>query len=126
MKFSELPENVKEKLTKDRGLLYLKKINTSYEVSVYNASGSRFLNARRIQSSWQDNNGNYMPFGGGSKWVIRYGEMGFRTCRNPFGEIDAELCMGRTFGKSSNGTIIPKSVDTKKEALSLIAQIGIF
>ena len=126
MKFSELPKQVQEKLTKDKEDLYLKKINTSYEVLVYNKAGTRFFNARRNQSSWQDDNGNYMPYGGGSKWTIKYGEMGFRTCRNPFGEIDAELRMGKTFGKSSNGTVIPKSVGTKKEVLALIAQIGIF
>ena len=126
MKFSELPKQVQEKLTKDKEDLYLKKINTSYEVLVYNEDGSRFFNARRVQSAWHDNNGNYMPFGGGSEWTIKYGEMGFRTHRNPFGGIDAELCMGRTFGKSSNGTVIPRSVGTKKEVLALIAQIGIF
>lgn len=126
MKFSELPKQVQEKLTKDKEDLYLKKINISYEVLVYNEAGTRFFNARRNQSSWQDNNGNYMPYGGGSKWTIKYGEMVFRTCRNPFGEIDAELRMGKTFGKSSNGTVIPKSVGTKKEVLALIAQIGIF
>ena len=101
MKFSELPKQVQEALTKEKGLLHLNlnKINTSYEVLIYNEAGTRFFNARRVQSAWQDNNGNYMPYGGGSKWVIKYGEMGFRTCRNPFGEIDAELCMGKTFGK---------------------------
>ena len=126
MKFSELPEQVQETLAKEKGLLYLKKINTPYEVLIYNETGTRFFNARRVQSAWQDNNGNYMPYGGGSKWTIKYGEMGFRTCRNPFGEIDAELRMGKTFGKSKNGTVIPNSVATKKEVLALIDQIGIF
>lgn len=126
MKFSELPEQVQETLAKEKGLLHLKKINTPYEVLVYNEAGTRFFNARRVQSAWQDNNGNYMPYGGGSKWTIKYGEMGFRTCRNPFGEIDAELRMGKTFGKSKNGTVIPNSVATKKEVLALIDQIGIF
>ena len=126
MKFSELPKQVQETLTKDKGLLYLKKLNTSYQVLVYNKAGSRFFNARRVQSAWQGTNGNYMPFGGGSKWVIQYGEIGFSTYRNPFGEIDADLCMGRTFGKSSNGTSIPKYVGSKKEVLALIEQIGIF
>ena len=126
MRFSELPTKVQETLTKEKGLLHLNQINTSYEVLVYNETGTRFFNARRIQSSWQDNNGNYMPYGGGSKWTIKYGEMGFRTCRNPFGEIDAELRMGKTFGKSKNGTVIPNSVATKKEVLALIDQIGIF
>ena len=125
MKFSELSQQVQEALTKEKGLLHLKKVNTAYEVLVYNKTGTRFFNAKRVQSSWQDN-GAYMPFGGGSVWTIKYGEMGFRTCRNPFGGIDAELRMGKTFGKSKNGTVIPKSVGTKKEVLALIAQIGIF
>ncbi len=126
MRFSELPQQVQNALAKEQRLLHLKKINTSYEVLVYNEAGTRFFSAKRVQSSWQDTNGNYMPYGGGSKWIIKYGEMGFRTCRNPFGEIDAELRMGKTFGKSKNGTVIPNCVATKKEVLALIAQIGIF
>ena len=126
MKFSELSQQVQDSLTSEMSLLHLKQVNTAYEVLVYNKTGTRFFNAKRVQSSWHDNNGNYMPYGGGSKWTIKYGEMGFRTCRNPFGEIDAELRMGNTFGKSKNGTVIPNSVATKKEVLALIAQIGIF
>ena len=125
MRFSELPEQVQETLAEAKCRLHLKQVNTAYEVLVYNETGTRFFNARRVQSSWQGN-GAYMPFGGGSEWTVRYGEMGFRTFRNPFGGIDAELCMSRAFGKSSNGTVIPKSVGTKKEVLALIAQIGIF
>ena len=125
MHYTELPIEVQETLAEAKGRLHLKQVNTAYEVLMYNKAGTRYFNARRVQGSWQGN-GVYMPFGGGSKWTIKYGEMGFRTHRNPFGGIDAELCMGRTFGKSSNGTVIPKSVGTKKEVLALIAQIGIF
>lgn len=125
MRFSELPQQVQDSLTSEQSLLHLKQVNTAYEVLVYNKSGTRFFHARRVQSSWQGN-GAYMPFGGGSMWSINYGEMGFRTCRNPFGEIDAELRMGKTFGKSKNGTVIPKSVGTKREVLALITEIGIF
>lgn len=126
MKFSELAKEVQDRLIKEKKSLHSKNINTSYEVLVYNEAGSRFFNARRVQGSWQDNRGNHMPFGGGSKWIIQYGEIGFRTYRNPCGEVDAELCMGRVFGKASNGTQIPKSVGSKKEVLELINQIGIF
>lgn len=126
MKFSELAKQVQERLVKEKNNLHSKNINTSYEVLVYNEAGSRFFNAKRVQSSWQDNRGSYMPFGGGSKWIIQYGEVGFLTYRNPFGEMDAELCMGRLFSKSSNGTSIPKSVGTKREVLAIIDQIGIF
>lgn len=126
MKFSELAKQVQERLVKEKNNLHSKNINTSYEVLVYNEAGSRFLNAKRVQGSWQNNRGSYMPFGGGSKWILRYGEVGFQTYRNPFGEMDAELCMGRLFSKSSNGTSIPKSVGTKREVLAIIDQIGIF
>lgn len=125
MRFSELPQQVQDSLTSEQSHLHLKQVNTAYEVLFYNKTGTRFFHARRVQSSWQGN-GAYMPFGGGSVWAIKYGEMGFRTCRNPFGGIDAELREGKTFGKSKNGTVIPKSVSTKREVLALIAQIGIF
>lgn len=125
MRFSELPQQVQDSLTSEQSLLHLKQVNTAYEVLVYNVTGTRFFHAKRVQSSWQGN-GAYMPFGGGSEWTVRYGEMGFRTFRNPFGGIDAELRMGKTFSKSKNGTVIPKSVGTKKEVLALIAKIGIF
>ena len=125
MRFSELPKQVQDSLTSEQSHLHLQQVNTAYEVLVYNRAGTRFFHARRVQSSWQGN-GAYMPFGGGSVWTIKYGEIGFRSCRNPFGEIDAELRMGKTFGKSKNGTVIPKSVGTKREVLALIAEIGIF
>lgn len=126
MKFSELAKDIQDRLIQERKNLHSKNINTSYEVLVYNEAGTRFFNARRVQGSYQDNRGNYMPFGGGSKWNLRYGEVGWRSFRNPVGELDAELCTGRLFGKSSNGTQIPKSVSSKKEVLDLINQIGIF
>ena len=125
MRFSELPQQVQNSLASEQSHLHLKQVNTSFEILVYNKAGTRYFNARRVQSSWQGN-GVYMPFGGGSKWAIKYGEIGFKTHRNPFGGIDAELGMGKTFGKSKNGTVIPQSVATKKEVLALIAQIGIF
>ena len=125
MKFSELPLAVQESLFEAKNRLHLMQVNTAYEILVYNKTGTRYFNARRVQGSWQGN-GVYMPFGGGSKWTIKYGEIGFETHRNPFGGIDAELGMGRSFGKSANGTMIPQSVATKQEVLALIAQIGIF
>ena len=125
MRFTDLPQQVQDALTSEMSHLHLKQVNTAYDVLVYNKTGTRFFHAKRVQSSWQGN-GAYMPFGGGSVWTIEYGEMGFRSCRNPFGELDAELRMGKTFGKSKNGTVIPKSVGTKREVLALIAEIGIF
>ena len=125
MRAKELPSEVQETLAKAMNRLHLKQVNTAYEILMYNKAGTRYISARRVQGSWQGN-GVYMPFGGGSQWIIKYGEMGFRLIRDPFGGIGAELCMGRRFGKSKNGTVIPNSVATKAEVLALIAQIGIF
>ena len=125
MKFSELPLAVQKSLADAKIRLHLKQVNTAYEVLVYNKAGTRFFHARRVQSSWQGN-GAYMPFGGGSKWAIKYGEIGFKTHRDPFGGIDAELGMGRRFEKSANGTVIPQFVASKREVLALLTAIGIF
>lgn len=38
---------------------------------------------------------------------------------------DYVLCRGKTYSKSANGTIIPASVKTKKEVLSIAKAIGI-
>ncbi len=83
------------------------------------------FSARRHQSSWQDDKGNYMPFGGGSEWTIRYGCIGFVRRKQVMG-YDYELDYGRVYSKSANGTIIPSSVKTKKEVLSIAKSIGIF
>lgn len=125
MHYTELPQEVQETLAMAKSRLHLKQVNTAYEVLRYNKNGTRYFHARRVQGSWQGN-GVYMPFGGGSKWTIKYGEIGFKTHRNPFGGIDAELGMGRSFGKSANGTVIPSSVNTKQEVLALLTAIGIF
>ena len=125
MHYRELPIEVQETLAEAKSRLHLKQINTAYEVLMYNKAGTRYFNARRVQGSWQGN-GVYMPFGGGSKWTIKYGEIGFKTHRNPFGGIDAELGMGRIFDKSANGTVIPQFVASKREVLALLTAIGIF
>ena len=67
-----------------------------------------------------------MPFGGGSKWAIKYGEVQFYGTKNPFGQIEYGLIDGHCYSKSSNGTVIPKYLDTKKEVMELISKIGIF
>ena len=125
MRFSELPLAVQESLADAKNRLHLKQVNTAYEILVYNKTGTRYFNARRVQDSWQGND-VYMPFGGGSKWAIKYGEIGFKTHRDPFGGIDAELGMGRRFDKSANGTVIPQFVASKREVLALLTAIGIF
>lgn len=125
MKFSELPIEVQEKLNTKRLALRNHQINDAYEVLLYNQSGSRFFYARRHQRPWQDDKGNYMSFGGGSEWTVRYGCVGFARRKQVIG-YDYELVKGKLYSKSSNGTVIPSSVKTKKEVILLVHKIGIF
>ena len=125
MKFNKLPIETQQRLKEERAKLSVKIINNAYEVLLYNQEGTRFLSARRHQSSWQDEKGNYMPFGGGSEWTIRYGCVGFARKKQVIG-YDYELVCGNLYSKSSNGTIIPNTVKTKKEVLTIAKAIGIF
>ena len=94
------------------------------QVLLYNQPGTRYFHARRHQNSWYDDKGNYMPFGGGSEWTLQYGCIGFSRKKQVMG-YDYVLCRGKTYSKSANGTIIPASVKTKKEVLSIAKAIGI-
>lgn len=68
-----------------------------------------------------------MPFGGGSHWSIAYGEVRWDMRRNPIGEYEYFWVLSnKKFGRSKNGTEIPKQVSTKKEALAIAKAIGIF
>lgn len=125
MKISELPEDVQKKLAQQRIELSHKRINTPYRVEVYNADGTRYLEAYRICKSWSDDKGHYMPFGGGTYWSIRYGAVQWTSRKDPLGGIDYELCNGKQYG-SRDGVEIPKIVNTKKEVLILIEKLGIF
>lgn len=124
-KFNELPVEVQERLKNEQLNLCNCSFNNSYEILIYNQSGTRFFRAKRYQNSWQDNKGNYMPFGGGSQWIIKYGCMGFIYKKQIMG-YDYELTYGTCYNKSKNGTIIPNSVKTKKEVIEIIKSIGIF
>lgn len=125
MKFSELPIEAQQKLNSERFDLHNHSINSAYEVLLYDKSGRRFFHARRHQNSWQDNKGNYMPFGGGSEWTIQYGCMVFARKKQVMG-YDYELIRGKIYSKSANGTVIPTSVKTKQEVMSIAKAIGIF
>lgn len=125
MKFIELPIDTQQRLNDERSKLSNRTINNAYEVLLYNQSGTRFFSARRHQRTWQDDKGNYMPFGGGSEWTVRYGCIGFARKKQVIG-YDYELAEGKLYFKSSNGTVIPTSVRTKKEVLSIAKAIGIF
>lgn len=126
MTFQELPKKVQEQLTKERHELAGSMQNDAYSVHIYDSLGSRYFYAKRRCRSWNDDKGNSMPFGGGTYWIVKYGAVQFRKYRNPVGEIDYELCDGKSYGKSSNGTFIPKQVSTKKEVLDIVRRIGIF
>ena len=126
MQFNELPSEMQAQLNAER--LALPTINEPYRVLVHNPAGTRYFEAKRCQREWRDNsNGNYMPFGGGSYWTIRYGEVGWRRVKHLMGGgYDVELTQSKCFCKTINGTDIPKSVATKAEVLSLARKIGIF
>lgn len=126
MKLSELPADVQQHLAKQRNELSGKRINTAYRVELYNADGTRYFQAIRRCKSWIDDKGNYMPFGGGTHWIVRYGAVQWTTRKDPLGGKAYELCNGKQYGKSANGTEIPKSLKTKKDVLELVNRIGIF
>ena len=126
MKFSELPTEIQERLMKDRLALKNKNVNTPYEIRLYNEMGTRYFIARRCVHFWNDHKGHYMPFGGGSEWVIRYGMMSICRKRTPAGTFYFELVEGKLFRQSANGTVIPKCVQTKAEVLEIVKNIGIF
>ena len=127
MKFNELPSDKQQALNREREQLKGKCTNTPYVIHIYNAEGTRYFYARRCCEAWSDpKTGNYMPFGGGSHWRLTYGAVQFKGYKNPVGERNYRLCDGKTYGKSMNGTIIPRTVGTKKEVLAIIQQIGIF
>lgn len=127
MKFSELPIDVQERLSKEMTELSKKNTNTAYRILLYNADGTRYFEADRICMPWQDDKGNYMPFGGGTYWKLRYGKVSFRRKIDTFiGYDEYVLSNGKTFGKSANGTIIPATLKTKKEVMAVAKAIGIF
>ena len=126
MTFQELPEDIQAQLNKERELLKGKHINTPYLIHIYNAEGTRYFYARRECLSWADDKGHSMPFGGGSRWKLCYGKVQFERYKNPLGEVDYRWCDGKAFGKSTNGTFIPRSLGTKKEVVALARAIGVF
>ena len=129
MTFQELPAEVQERLTKDRQALAGKIRNDAYTIHIYDAAGKRYLYARRCCKAWGEVRNNHacsMPFGGGTYWTIKYGAVQFTRRRNPLGIMDYELCDGKTYCKSANGTSIPTQVETKKEVIDIIKRIGIF
>lgn len=126
MKFEELPAEVQQQLAQQRAELAGKRINTAYRVELYNADGTRYIEAVRCCKSWNDDKGHAMPFGGGTYWTIRYGAVQWQTRKDPLGGKAYELCNGKQYGKSRNGVEIPNRLNTKKEVIALIKNIGLF
>ena len=126
MKFSELPVETQDRLNKERNLLKNKCINEAYTIYFTNQDGTRYFYAKRRSIDWSNDKGAYMPFGGGTYWIVRYGAIQFERYKDPLGGIDFRWCDGKTYGKSVNGTIIPKTLNTKKEVMELVKAIGIF
>lgn len=126
MTLNDLDFDIKNKLVEQRKELCSKwKKNDSYNICFTNEEGTRYFRATRVVSSWNDDKGNYMPFGGGSCWKIRYGKIKWATEKDPLGGTVYSWVQSReTFSKSVNGTVIPNEVKTKKEVLEIAKQIG--
>lgn len=127
MKICELPLSLQEKIKKLRSELKSKEINTPYKVCFYNSAGTRFFRAVRICREWRDDRtGNYMPFGGGTYWEVRYGEIRVRKVRDLIGPgFDVELDEGKTFTKilGNPDYVIPQRVANKKEVMAIKAKL---
>lgn len=117
MKFKELPIEVQDCLNVELGKLQEK--NTSTQVFLYNKPLKRYFIAYRHTLA-----SKYGRLGGGSYWSIKYGEIGFKK-NVIMGVEDYNLAYGR-FGKSANGTVIPKTLGKKREVIELAKSIGIF
>ena len=129
MNLRDLPIEIQNDMNARRLMLHeTMKVNTSYCVTFVNAEGTRYFAAYRRQHSWNDDKGNYMPFGGGSYWMCRYGKIKWDRTKQPLGNgYDYEWVLtSECFSKSTNGTEIPSEVQNKKQALEIAKQIGIF
>ena len=127
MTFSELPADVRERLTKDVKKLAGTGRSTAYTVDCYDATGKRHFIARRCTRAWADDKGNSMPFGGGSYWVISYRPICWHTYRNPLGYLDYEITDGKRYAnvqaEAGNVYTIPQCVETKAEVIAVLRRI---
>jgi hypothetical protein len=128
MKLQDLPQEIQGRLNAERVLLskcWYK--NDSYHITLVSEDGRRFFTAVRKQSPYCNSKGAYMPFGGGSEWHLAYGVVQFDYETEPMGNGKKYFwTKGKTYGKSANGTVIPKKVNTKEEVLEIAKQIGLF
>ena len=123
MKLSELPQDIQDQLKEERKQLYIKwRRNTSHEVCFTDKEGTRYFYASRKLDNPTPGMGCY----GSSTWYIRYGKIlwGTRELGWGFDPIYEWRCTGQIFGKSANGTEIPRWVKSKKEVMAIIKAIG--
>lgn len=128
MNLKDLPQNIQNELIEARGQLHITMTkNDPYNITLVNTEGTRYFCAHRHCESWSDDKGNSMPFGGGSHWIIAYGDVRWDRRRNPVGEYDYFWVLSnKRYKRSMNGTEIPGRVATKKEAIAIAQAIGIF
>lgn len=96
--------------------------NNAFDILLVNADGTRYFKARRHTGF--DGRGS-----DGGWWTTRFGRVVWRMSRtsNPFEpEYTPEWVLGAAFGQSANGTKIPASVHTKKDAMAIAKAIGMF
>lgn len=123
MKFNELPTDVQVRLAQERTELHKTWYkNTPRMIKLANADGTRFFYAERISGfDGYRSTGDY--------WKLHYGVIQFSKERtnNPFEyEFEWKWKMGKCYAKTANGTVIPKTVDKKKDVLTIVKAIGIF
>lgn len=132
MKLNELPQEIQDKLIADREEWKGTITSGGYSVAAFNKQGTRYFSAIRRCVSWQDTKtGNSMPFGGGSYWIVKYGEMRWvhRKLRNPLGEVEHEYewVLGPHYGsvvtKNGEHIEIPDQLATKKEVMALLKKL---
>ena len=119
MTIDELPIEEQDRLRETKPAFVGRRINDIREVLVYDKTGTRYFHAWRIYEGVRS-------MGNPSYWKVRYGKVQFKSEKDPFGGIYYEWCNGKVFGKSSNGTVIPSFVYTKKDVIDVLNKIGIF
>jgi hypothetical protein len=132
MKLHELPQEIQDKLNADRDGWKGHVASGAYGVTAYNKLGTRYFMATRRCVSWYDLKGHSMPFGGGTYWEVRYGEMKWshNVRRNPLGErydeyswVHSTTYRSVTNPETGEVVEIPGRLDTKKEVMALLKKL---
>lgn len=122
MLLTDLPQEIQDNLKEERLQLKDKwRENSHKTISFTNEEGTRYFYAYRYYPA-----GRTRRKGEKTHWVIRYGKILWDSAKQVMGN-DRDYFWVRSskvFGKSSNGTIIPRTVDTKKEVLEIAKSIG--